>query len=747
MRKRFLYALVATTVLSTSVPAFNVTNTVLADSTSVRYEAEDATIQGAEIDNTVEGYSGTGYMAGLKNDSDYLEFHVDVESAGNYFLKINYCAPYGYKQEKVVVNGGASFSVEFQESTEFATIDAGVVKLNAGENTIRINRFWGWTLIDYIEISKADSLGIDTNVSDTLVDTNATKEAKKLMSYLTSIYGKNMLSGQFAYTTKYTELDAIYGATGKYPAMIGLDFSDYSPSRVALGCNPGQDTEKAIEYWNDGGIVSFCWHWASPTKGATDENKWGSFYTEHTDFDLAEALADTESEDYQALIRDIDTIAVEIGKLQDAGVPILWRPLHEASGGWFWWGASGADAYKELWNLMYDRLVEYHGLHNMIWIWNGQSADWYPGDETVDIIGEDIYADKLDYNSQVNGFLKCTKYTDANKMIALSENGVLPDPDNLVGDGVPWLFNMTWGGEFVCGYVGGTTYTEQYTSKEMLQKFYSSEYVLTREELPASLFEQDEEDKMKVELTGVADGDVFDCTEEVTPITISCTTKNADGATITYYANNKEIGTGTSATFTPYGTTTNEDGYVDYVITVQAKKNGRTATSSATIKVKLPVKEAGQGSVTDSDLAVTLSKEANETTGSISFNMNIVNNGADLDLSKFEICYYYTSDDEKMQKVWFDHVALQCNADPWYVALTSVANGEIVPLLTPVDGADNYASITLGDGTFYAGSKLMIQGRMCNTDWSSQLQTNDYSYENGVAIYYNGKLIYGSEPQ
>lgn len=61
-----MYALVAATVLSTSVPAFNVTNTVLADSTSVRYEAEDATIQGAEIDNTVEGYSGTGYMVGLK---------------------------------------------------------------------------------------------------------------------------------------------------------------------------------------------------------------------------------------------------------------------------------------------------------------------------------------------------------------------------------------------------------------------------------------------------------------------------------------------------------------------------------------------------------------------------------------------------------------------------------------------------------------------------------------------------------
>lgn len=93
---------------------------------------------------------------------------------------MNYCAPYGYKQEKVVVNGGASFGVEFQESTSFSEMDAGVVKRNAGESTIPVERFWGYTRIDSIELSKADDLDSNTNVSDTLADKDATKETNVL---------------------------------------------------------------------------------------------------------------------------------------------------------------------------------------------------------------------------------------------------------------------------------------------------------------------------------------------------------------------------------------------------------------------------------------------------------------------------------------------------------------------------------------------------------------------------------------
>ena len=165
-------------------------------------------------------------------------------------------------------------------------------------------------------------------------------------------------------------------------------------------------------------------------------------------------------------------------------MPVLWRPLHEASGGWFWWGASGADAYKQLWNLLYDRLCNLHGLNNLIWIWNGQNAEWYPGDDTVDIIGEDIYPCERVYSSQSAKFIECLDYTDARKMIILSENGCVPDAELLFRDGTVWGSFCTWGGEFVLKNSKFNAPSEQYTEIWLLKKVYADERVITRADIP-----------------------------------------------------------------------------------------------------------------------------------------------------------------------------------------------------------------------------------------------------------------------
>ena len=96
---------------------------------------------------------------------------------------------------------------------------------------------------------------------------------------------------------------------------------------------------------------------------------------------MQKALADPNSADYKLLLRDMDAIAVQLQKFSDAGVPVLWRPLHEAEGGWFWWGAKGPEPFKKLWRLMYDRFTNVHHLHNLIWVdCSGTNPDWYPGD-------------------------------------------------------------------------------------------------------------------------------------------------------------------------------------------------------------------------------------------------------------------------------------------------------------------------------------------------------------------------------
>lgn len=191
-----------------------------------------------------------------------------------------------------------------------------------------------------------------------------------------------------------------------------------------------------------------------------------------------------DEEGYNLLVQDMENIASELTVLRDADVPVLWRPLHEASGGWFWWGNCEAESYIKLYQLMYQIFTEEYELNNLIWVWNGQDADWYPGDEYVDIIGQDIYPGYQVYTSRYPKFAETVGYTSARKIITLSENGCLFDPDLAIRDGGIWSYFGTWNGEFVSDSDVLNVYSEKYTDAEMLNKVYNHENVITRDELP-----------------------------------------------------------------------------------------------------------------------------------------------------------------------------------------------------------------------------------------------------------------------
>jgi mannan endo-1,4-beta-mannosidase len=324
-------------------------------------------------------------------------------------------------------------------------------------------------------------------VEPKLINSNATDNAKRLMTYLCDIYGQRMLTGQQIGVNSMPEIEIIYQQTGKRPAICGFDFMNDSPSRVERGA-VGSNTDLGIQWGSEGGIVTFCWHWNAPTHliDQPPDLFWHSgFYTKATTFDVEQAMNDPSSDEYKLLVRDIDAIANQLKRLQDADVPVLWRPLHEASGAWFWWGAKGPEPYLKLWRLMYDRMTHYHQLNNLIWVWNGQHVDWYPGDEYADIIGEDVYGPAKDYTSQAERFNIALSYTEANKIIALSENGPLPDPDHLVRDGVPWAWCCTWYGDFIWKKeLDRTIYSEDYTEAFLLNKLYNHPFTVTKEELP-----------------------------------------------------------------------------------------------------------------------------------------------------------------------------------------------------------------------------------------------------------------------
>ncbi|WP_264563794.1 glycosyl hydrolase [Flavobacterium sp. N3904] len=275
-----------------------------------------------------------------------------------------------------------------------------------------------------------------------LVNSNATPEAKKLKAFLDDNYGKKIISGQAFESVGENWLTRISDAShGKQPAILSLDFMNSMPWRVANGAKPDETTELGIDWVkNKGGILEMHWHWDAPKN--SNFSTWQAFYTKNTTFDLEYALNNPTSEDYQLLIRDIDIVAGKLLRLQSEGIAVIWRPLHEAEGKWFWWGAKTGTACTQLYRLLYDRLVKHHGINNLIWVWNSYGTtkeNWYPGDDVVDIIAWDY----PDYNQSSGSWSQYQQlFGSKGKLFALAEDGKLIDPDILAQQ--PWLYFATW---------------------------------------------------------------------------------------------------------------------------------------------------------------------------------------------------------------------------------------------------------------------------------------------------------------
>ncbi len=457
---------------------------------SYMFDASEMTTTGkVKLDHSIKGYTGEGYLTGFENEGDGCSFTVDVPYSGSFDIHVVSAGLGGEKINDIQVDGTTVGTFTTKDET-FGESVLRRVYLEAGKHSIGVHKNWGWIALDSMTFASAERLPDSAfEVKPVLINPNASQSAVNLMKYLTSIYGEYTLSGQQADNgTASPELIAIKNATGgRQPAILGLDLMNYSPSFASHGA-VGKSIEQAIEYDKLGGIVTFCWHWGAPDKYTKSGALWyRTFYTDSTDIDLAAIMDGSDEEGYALLLDDIDTIAEQLKVLQDADVPVLFRPLHEASGGWFWWGAAGPEACKELWKLLYDRLTNVCGLNNLIWVWNGQSADWYPGDEYVDIIGEDIYPGNYVYSSQSGKFSEAVEYPDhypeTAKIVALSENGCLFDPDLAWRDQAPWAWFCTWSGEFMAQN-GYNKLSGKYTEDYMVEKVYNHERVITLDELP-----------------------------------------------------------------------------------------------------------------------------------------------------------------------------------------------------------------------------------------------------------------------
>lgn len=429
-------------------------------STPVRYEAETATLAGTEV-KTGTDFSNGGCVDGFDTAGDAVTFNVNVAQAGRYNIIIGYATPYGQKNNTLMVNGSVISDCVFPASTTVQQLTVNNISLKAGANTVAIVNSWGWMQVDYIDIQLGEVRAPLTPVQPNLVNPYASTNTKALMKYLTDNYGSKIITGQ--QSGGLDEINYIYSLTGKLPAIQGFDI-----------LSGDADIEKAKTWASYGGIVELCWHWRAPSGG-------NEFYTNSTTFDITKAVTPGTAEN-ALILKDIDATAAKLKVLQDAGIPVLWRPLHEASGGWFWWGAKGAEPLKQLYKILFDKLTNEYKLNNLIWVWtsgtDSTASTWYPGDTYADIIGVDNYPQTPDHGSFVNSFDTLVAVGAKNKLVTMSENGPIPDTDNLQADGAAWSYFSTWSGKFIMD--------EKENTSELIKKVYTSDYAITLDELSSA---------------------------------------------------------------------------------------------------------------------------------------------------------------------------------------------------------------------------------------------------------------------
>jgi mannan endo-1,4-beta-mannosidase len=265
---------------------------------------------------------------------------------------------------------------------------------------------------------------------------------QRVLDYLTSITGRNIVSGQHNKEPanlpgQYTQ--QVRDITGQYPGLWGGDLM-FRPEDVA---NRQRVIDQARNEWANGSLVALTWHVCTPTGGSTCQFD-GGVKTQISAEQFTQVVTNGTALN-TAWKRRLDEVVPYLQQLRNAGVPVLFRPLHEMNESWNWWGnRPGSGGGAQLYRITHDYLVG-KGLDNLIWVWNvqdnpaGNWAAYYPGAQYVDVVSLDVwykgYPSQADYQQLQN--------IAAGKPIALAETGKVPTPSLLDGQ-TRWTYFMVW---------------------------------------------------------------------------------------------------------------------------------------------------------------------------------------------------------------------------------------------------------------------------------------------------------------
>nr|P55278.1 RecName: Full=Mannan endo-1,4-beta-mannosidase; AltName: Full=1,4-beta-D-mannan mannanohydrolase; AltName: Full=Beta-mannanase; Flags: Precursor [Bacillus subtilis]BAA07178.1 beta-mannanase [Bacillus subtilis]BAA21553.1 endo-beta-1,4-mannanase [Bacillus sp.] [Bacillus sp. (in: firmicutes)]prf//2111236A beta-mannanase [Bacillus subtilis] len=237
------------------------------------------------------------------------------------------------------------------------------------------------------------------------VNPNAQQTTKDIMNWLAHLPNRSenrVMSGAFGgysdVTFSMTEENRLKNATGQSPAIYGCDYgrgwletADITDT-IDYCCN-----SSLISYWKSGGLPQVSLHLANPAFPS------GNYKTAISNSQYKNIL-DPSTVEGKRLEALLSKIADGLTQLKNQGVTVLFRPLHEMNGEWFWWGLTGYNQkdnerislYKELYKKIYRYMTETRGLDNLLWVYSPDAnrdfkTDFYPGSSYVDITGLDAY--------------------------------------------------------------------------------------------------------------------------------------------------------------------------------------------------------------------------------------------------------------------------------------------------------------------------------------------------------------------
>jgi beta-mannanase len=323
------------------------------------------------------------------------------------------------------------------------------------------------------------------------VSPNATQQAKNLLCYLYGIKGNHVLSGQQEANWNATPTDiAWYTSNGlKFPAILGSDFLYHGSSSCS---EVTASTTRGIAYWNAGGITMFRYHMGMPGAGltCTSDCYQGANCAEPTTPPTATFFTNVVTSgtpENTSLNAKLDYLAVQIGAMEAANVPIILALFHETQpNGWFWWAeTSSGPAFINLWQYAFNYLTVTKGLTNIIWLMpfsGSPSGAFYPGKAFVDIGGPDEYtepSDLLTFTSSGN-YAPATAALGTTMPITLHETGSALQPDSMFpSPTAPWVLWNVW-----ATYENTTISGFNYNTVASMTAAYASQYTITRDLIP-----------------------------------------------------------------------------------------------------------------------------------------------------------------------------------------------------------------------------------------------------------------------